>query len=168
MQELLHHFGIDWKLLTAQAVNFAILVFVLTKFAYRPILRMLSARRREIEEGHAFAKEAKEELRRVAEKEELVLEAARGRALAIVTDAEATAKERTAAIAEGAARRGETIIADAKRAIAEERAKMDEAVYAGAEELVRLGLTRVLGKLPTDERDRPLIEEALRELKNAV
>ncbi|MEK7108778.1 MAG: F0F1 ATP synthase subunit B [Patescibacteria group bacterium] len=168
MQELIHHFGIDWKLLAAQAANFAILVFLLTKFAYRPIMRMLSARKREIEGGLRFAEEAKEELTRIAEKKEVVLQEARSKALAIVTDAEATAKERAAAIAAGAVRKSETIISDAKRALAEERAKMDEAVFAGAEELVRLGLARVLGKLPPNERDRPLVEEALRELKKVA
>ena len=168
MGELVSKLGIDWKLLLANTLTFFLVLWILRRFAYRPIMRMLSARKQEIEGGLRFAEEAKEELTRIAEKKEVVLQEARSKALAIVTDAEATAKERAAAIAAGAVRKSETIISDAKRALAEERAKMDEAVFAGAEELVRLGLARVLGKLPPNERDRPLVEEALRELKKVA
>lgn len=58
MSELLHALGIDWKLLIAQVVNFAILAFVLARFAYKPLMRSLSERRGRIERGEAAAKEA--------------------------------------------------------------------------------------------------------------
>ena len=38
MSELLHNFGINGKMLLVQAVNFFILLALLSKFAYRPIL----------------------------------------------------------------------------------------------------------------------------------
>lgn len=41
--------GIDAKLLVAQMVNFLIIVFVLSKILYKPILTMLDKRRKEIE-----------------------------------------------------------------------------------------------------------------------
>ena len=49
MSELFSKLGIDWKLLIAQIINFLVLLFVLYKFAYRPILSMLEKRTKKIE-----------------------------------------------------------------------------------------------------------------------
>lgn len=56
--ELLNALGIDWKILLAQFVNFAVLVFVLWKFAYKPIFKFLEDRKNKIEEGIKNAEQA--------------------------------------------------------------------------------------------------------------
>ncbi|HBV01620.1 MAG TPA: ATP synthase F0 subunit B [Candidatus Taylorbacteria bacterium] len=45
MAELFHALGIEWPILIAQVVNFAILLVVLWKFVYTPVMRLLDARR---------------------------------------------------------------------------------------------------------------------------
>lgn len=165
MSELIKHFGIDWKLLLAQAVNFFILLFLLKKFAYGPILKILRKRREEIEGGLKASKEAKERLARAEELKEETLQKARGEALAIVAQAEKIAKVKQEEIVQEANKKVETIVADAKNVIAEEKAKMGDEVYQNAQELVKLGLEKVLGRMPIKERDEILIQEALRELK---
>ncbi len=45
MSELLHALGIDWHILLAQILNFAILLAVLGKFVYKPVMKMLDERR---------------------------------------------------------------------------------------------------------------------------
>ena len=44
MQQLLSAFGINWSLLLAQAVNFAIVIVALWYFLYKPVLAMLAKR----------------------------------------------------------------------------------------------------------------------------
>jgi F-type H+-transporting ATPase subunit b len=56
MQDLLSQFGINWTLLVAQMVNFAILVWVLSRFVYKPVIRILDERRERIENSLAQAK----------------------------------------------------------------------------------------------------------------
>ena len=51
MEEIIKTFHIDWKLLIAQAVNFAIVVFALYKFAYKPLLKTMNERTAKIEQG---------------------------------------------------------------------------------------------------------------------
>lgn len=165
MQELVHNFGVDWRLLLAQAVNFGVLAFLLAKFAYRPILNILKKRRDEIERGVRFTKNAEETLGRADRMSEEKLIAAQQEALAIVTVAEETARVRKEEIAAEAMLKSEAIMADARRVIAQEKAKMSEAAYADAEGLVRSGIARVLGKMPVRDRDSELIREALTELK---
>jgi len=42
---------IDWKILIAQIINFAILFFILKKFLYRPFFDLLEQRRKKIQAG---------------------------------------------------------------------------------------------------------------------
>lgn len=63
--ELIHKLGIDWKLLLAQVVNFFILLAVLYKFVYKPVLEMLEKRSRTIEKGIHDAKAAEERLLKI-------------------------------------------------------------------------------------------------------
>ena len=62
MAELAEQLGLDWKLLLSQAVNFLLLLFLLRKFAYLPLLKILKERRARIEEGLAKATEADKRL----------------------------------------------------------------------------------------------------------
>jgi len=167
LSELITHFGIDWKLLLAQAVNFLILLVVLKKFAYGPILKILRKRREEIAKGLKFTQEAKERLEKIGEEREVVLKESRIEALQIVSNAERTAKTRQEEIVKEAARKSEAVVLEAKRAIVEEKAKMGEQVYKETRGLVRTALARVLGKMPSDDRDDVLVSEALKELKSA-
>jgi len=43
----------DWSTFALQTVNFAILVWLLHRFLYRPVLRLLDARRAEIDKQYA-------------------------------------------------------------------------------------------------------------------
>ncbi len=56
MSELIHSLGISWPVMVAQVVNFAILLFVLGKFVYAPVMKMLDERR----EGVKLALEREE------------------------------------------------------------------------------------------------------------
>jgi len=58
MEELISTFHIEWQLIIAQLVNFAIVLFVLWKFAYNPILKTLNDRTKKIEKGVKDAEDA--------------------------------------------------------------------------------------------------------------
>ena len=138
MSELIRQFGVDWKLLLAQAVNFSLLIFLLSKFAYRPILAMLKKRREDIEKGIRFTREAEETAR--TRKDEIALEAVK---------------------------KSEQIVEEARRAIRQEKAKMMERAYMEAEGMMRTGIAAVLGRMPAEKRDADLIREAVSQLKTA-
>ena len=165
MSELIKQFGVDWRLLLAQALNFAVLIFVLAKFVYRPVLAMLKKRRDDIEKGIRFTKAAEESMARMDIERRKKIAEAEADAFKIVSAAENAAKQRKEEIAAEAAKKSEAVVAEARRVIAEEKAKMKDEAYAGAEDLIRAGIARVLGKMPAKDRDAALIREAMRELK---
>jgi len=48
----------DWSTFALQTANFAILVWLLHRFLYRPVLRLLDARRAEIDTSRLLLNEA--------------------------------------------------------------------------------------------------------------
>lgn len=165
MGELVRHFGIDAKLLAAQAVNFGVLLFVLWKFAYRPILGMLRERREGIERGLAMTRDAERRMAGIVELQAEKLREAEGRALAVVSRAEDTAKRQSQLLIAEAGKKGEQMISDAKRVIHEEKGKLREELAKEARELVRDGIATVLLKMPPEPRDRELIDAAMSAMK---
>ena len=165
MSELISKLGIDWRLFLAQVVNFFILLFLLKKFAYKPILAMLAKRRGEIEKGFELRREAEETLKNADKLRDQTLQQARADSLAMVNEAEQAAKKRQEEIVGEAAKKSEAIVQDAKRINGQKKAMMGEEVYVVAHELMRKGLVKVLGKMPHEERDNQLIRDALAELK---
>ncbi|TSC75150.1 MAG: F-type H+-transporting ATPase subunit b [Parcubacteria group bacterium Gr01-1014_33] len=167
MSELIHEFGVDWRLLLAQAINFFVLLYVLKRFAYVPILNMLRKRKGEIEKGIRLRDVAEENLKRIDTLKEETLDQAKTDALAIVSQGVLLAREKKDEILAETAKKSEGIILEAKRMIREEKAKMTEEFVGDAEEIVRLGIARVLGKMPAEKRDQELIHEAMQALKSA-
>lgn len=165
MSELIRNFGIDWRLLLSQAVNFFILLFILKKFAYQPIIAMLKKRREDIEKGIRFTNEAEEKLAKVDVVASERLAETQKRAMSIIKQAEDAAKIKKDEIIGDANKKIEDIVQDSKRMIQEEKAKMGDEVYRGAESLIRSAIAKVLIKMPPHDRDKELIKGALKELK---
>lgn len=61
--------GINAVQLLAQAVNFGIILFILKKFLYKPVLSMLDKRKQTIEENIKLQADLGEKLTRLSEKE---------------------------------------------------------------------------------------------------
>ncbi len=76
MEQILAVFGIDWRILIVQIINFSILLFVLWYLLYRPLVAMVENRRAQIIEGVAKAERADAALRDAdAKKAELITKA---------------------------------------------------------------------------------------------
>jgi F-type H+-transporting ATPase subunit b len=76
MEEITKVFGIDWRLFIIQAINFGLVVFLLSKFLYKPILNVIEERRNIITKGLDDAKLAEQNLQNsIEQKNKLVSEA---------------------------------------------------------------------------------------------
>ncbi len=145
MDQLLAAFGIDWKLLLAQGINFAIVLGVLSYFLYRPALRVIDARREKIAAGVRAAEEADARLAEAdAKKGEIVGMAVR-EAEGIVAAARNRAEERAGEIVENANLRADTLLKEAsdraeeakRRAIKESEREITRAALLAAEKILR-------------------------------
>ncbi|MEX0916681.1 MAG: F0F1 ATP synthase subunit B [Candidatus Spechtbacterales bacterium] len=87
MSELLNSLHIQWQLIAAQAVNFFLLAFILTKVAYKPLMSALNNRRETIEASLQKAADIEEQMAKFREYHEEQLVKARDEAQAIITEA---------------------------------------------------------------------------------
>ncbi len=114
MDALFSAFGIDWKVLLAQSVNFGVLLVGLTYFLYKPILKLLKERQEIIAKGVKDAEEAGKKAKEIeAEKNEVLAQAARD-AESAVTKGVSQGKTERAQIIERAQTQSDTILSDAR------------------------------------------------------
>lgn len=159
MAELIHQLGIDWKLLLAQVVNFLILLFLLKKFLYRPIIELLAKRRKAVEESAANTEKIAQELGAIESRKMTEIERAKKEADAIVQEAKRQAGTRQAEMLKEAELRIEKLLADAKKRAIEERAKMMGEIRDEVSDLVFLATEKVLReRLPREAHERFVTE----------
>jgi len=91
--EVLSKFGINPVLLVAQIVNFLIILFIVKKYALKPILKMLKDRETTIKNGLQQAEDAKKLLEDTAEKERDVLKKAHTQARELLDEAKKDGEE---------------------------------------------------------------------------
>ncbi len=90
---LISQLGIDWKLLTAQIVNFTILLLILKKFLYMPVLDMLHKRSNVIAKSIQEAKKIEEDCRKLEADKEKEMSEARIKAKNIISEAAGLAEK---------------------------------------------------------------------------
>lgn len=146
MQEILNTFGIDWRLLLINAINFALVLGVLWYFLYTPLLRMLESRRQKVVQGVKDAEQAKQTLEGIKKSRSGVLAAAGKEADDVLAHARrAAVKKEKEILAHGevvAAR----IVGEAER---EAKELKEHAITESREEvakLVVLGIEKVMIK----------------------
>ncbi len=90
-QGIVTTFGVDWSHLLAQIASFCIVCFILYRFAYRPVLKMLEVRRQQIALGQAKAERIEAELARIEAQRQEVLAQANAQANTFIEEARAAA-----------------------------------------------------------------------------
>jgi F-type H+-transporting ATPase subunit b len=84
MQEIVHAFGIDWRLIVIQVFNFAILMGVLWYFLYTPVLKLITDRESKIKKGVTDAEDAEKALKDADTERNRIVKEAHGEASMIV------------------------------------------------------------------------------------
>mgnify|MGYP001605190798 CR=1 FL=1 len=165
MGELIAKLGLDWRLLLAQAVNFGILVAVLTWAVYRPLLKVMAERRARIERGLADAEAARHKLEEFERWKQEQLREFRRQADAILTaanqQAEATIR---AAVSQAAATAAKTI-QQAKLTIAAEKEQMLRDLQGQLADLVVEASAKVLPGSISQQQRRQLVDDAIAAVK---
>jgi len=158
-------FGVDWKSLIAQFVNFAILMFILYKLAYKPLLKFMKDRTEAIARGVENAKQAKELLSNTKSEEEKILLAARKEAAAIVESARAAAEKQAAGIIAQAKNEVIRVVADGKEALAIERSNMLSQVKKDVINMVVASTEKILQGVVNEEVDQAWLKQKLAKVK---
>ena len=161
MEALIGTFHIDYKILIAQIVNFSIVLFVLYKFAYGPLVKVMNDRTEKIEKGLKDAQEANKKLTETEEREKEVLGKARKEAQAIIESAEKTALKNKDELLAEAKKKSEEILENAKRQIEDEKVKMISEIKSEIADLVVAATGKVIDEKMDKSKDDAIIKKAI-------
>lgn len=135
--EVLHAFSIDWKILVIQLFNFALILWVLRRFLYRPVMRMIDERSARIAQGLKDADDARVAKEKVAAQKDDIILAARAEGAAIVESLRKDALEKERKLSHEAEERRTALMMDAKKNAEEER---DHVLRESEKEVARLAV----------------------------
>ncbi len=124
--EILNQFGINPILLLAQVVNFLVLLFILKKFLYKPILKVLEERKKKIEESLKNAEEIEKRLLETEEEKDKVLLKASSEAQKLLDDTKKELEAMKTEMELRAKQQAELIIKKGEEAARAEVARMEQ------------------------------------------
>jgi F-type H+-transporting ATPase subunit b len=156
--------GINLKIFIAQLVNFTVVLLVLWKWAYKPIVRLLDERQHKIEKSVKDAQEIEQRLSRLSGEREEVLIAARQEAKARVEEALAGAEGRRQEILEKTKGEVERVIAQGKQQLAQEREAMMRDARKELAEIVVEASRKIVASEINEKKAASLAEEVIRKM----
>ncbi len=166
--DILNKFGIQPVLLLAQIVNFLVILFVLKKFFYKPIVKMLDDRKKKIEESLKNADLIEEKLAQTEEKSAAILESARKNAEDLMADAKAEAQRIADAAAVEARASTEETLKKAMEQIQTEREKMQKDLENQTLDLVVATVKKVLGRTLKDSEKKALTAKSISQITKSI
>lgn len=151
-------------LLFWSAVSFAILLFLLKRYAFPAITEILDARERTITENLAKAERARKDAEQLLAEYQAKLKAAQQDATAMIDQARKQAQQ----VAEDNQRRvkedTDRMLATAREEMARERVRVSKELKDQAVELVMAASERILKRSLTDADQKRLVKEAIDQL----
>lgn len=166
--EFANQFGFNTNLILAQAVNFAIVAFLLYRFAIKPIAATLDERQQKIADGLQYAEEMKTQLAEAErERAEKIKQAALD-AQKILTESREQSKEMIEQKTQEASAQAEAIIRKASEATELERQKMLSDVRQEVARLVVATSSKVLSRDLSDSEKQTFSDSAAKELAGSA
>ena len=149
-----------WTILT-----FLLLLFVLAKFAWKPLLKMLSDREELIRSSLEDAEKAKEKLEKLNAEGEAIINQARSEAQSILSEGKAAVSKLKDETLDVAKEQAKQIASEAEKQINIEK---DKAIAEIKSEVVNLSMSiaeKLINKNISPEDNKALIDESLSSVK---
>ena len=161
---MLETLGVRWPEFIASLINFSIVLFVLWRFAYKPIFEMLAARRQKIADSVANAEKIKTELARTEAERQKILTQAGDQANKLIDEARQAAARVRETETQKAIAAAEQIVAKAREVAAQDHARMLSELKREVGRLVVQTTATVTGKILTPDDQQRLAKETENQL----
>ena len=149
-------------------VCFLIALYVLKRYAFGPIQKLIDERQQRIRRALEEADNARDEARRLLEEHRALIGKARGQAEEILAEARKVADAQRERVKEETEADRRRRLEETRRQIEAETHRALEQIRAEVAELTLLAASKVTGKALDDADHRRLIDEAIHELDFSV
>ncbi len=154
-------FGLHGPLLVAQVINFFLVIWVLKKFAFGPIQKMLEERRSRIADGEAKLIEIQRQLAESEKTTAAAIAKANEEAQRMVEEAKQGAILFSEQKSQEAISQAQAILTKAEAAAKADRDRLQTELKREFGRLIAATTSQVTGKVLTDDDQRRINEEAL-------
>ncbi len=164
MDSLISTFHIDWQIILAQLVNFAIVFFVLYRFALKPLKKLMDERSQTIASGLQNA-EKQEELLKASQLEyDKTLTKARAEAQEIMKEVKKDADLKRAELLEKAQGEVSVMIANGKKQLESDKTKMLEDAKKEIVSIIMSATEKIVGESITGKVEQKLVEDSIKNI----
>jgi len=146
--------------------TFLVLLFLLSKFAWRPLLQALESRRQLIEKSLSDADQAKQELEQVQQESNRIVAKARADADAIIANSRTDAAKLQEELREKARTEADGIIKNAERQIQQQTDRSLSQIREEAVDLSLMIASKLIQRNLSKEDNDALIESALKQIRH--
>lgn len=157
--------GLKTDVFIAQLVNFLIILFVLWRWAYKPLLKVLEDREVRIKKGLEDAEAAGARLADIEKEHADVLRTARDEAAGIIKQAHGLGEEKREELLAKSREEISKLVTDARKKIAEERAEAAEQLKKEISSLVIATAEIVLKEKIDGKKDAVIMEKTVKKVK---
>lgn len=157
--------GIDLKTLLIQAVNFFILLFLLWKFAYKPILKMLNERTEKIDQSLKMAQENQKKAEQLENQIKEATEKNRQQAKAMLDESRQVAETIKKKIKEEAHQEADQLMKMAETRLKQQKEELKEELRRDMAKLVMAATEKLLPKTLDGKSQKELLRESIKEVE---
>jgi F-type H+-transporting ATPase subunit b len=151
--------------LVIELLGFLVMLGILARWVYPPIIRAAEARQKQVADQLAAAEKARQEAERLRAGSENEMQQARVEAQRIIEAANRSGDRLRQEAQQRAQEEGQRIVEQAHKEIEAERQRAIQAIRTEAADLVVEATRRVLGESLDGERHRKLIDEAIAQVQ---
>jgi F-type H+-transporting ATPase subunit b len=165
MPEVFEKLGIETNLLVAQAVNFILLLIILQKLAYKPVLKMLQDRSDRIEKSLKQAKKIEEELKSTEETKIAEIKKAKEEAQKIIKEAYEMSEKKSQESIEKTKNKTQEIVEKAKQEI---RTEKEKSILEARREIADISILiakKIIGSNIDENKQKEIVSGVLSKIK---
>lgn len=156
--------GINGNIFIAQLVNFLIVLLVLWKFAYKPLVKMLDARSERIEKSMKDAEHVEKRVAALEDERKAVIAEARAESAKLMEMARTDAESMKADTIEKAKREVERVVVHGKAQLKAEQETMMREARKELADIAVAAARRILAEGVDEKKAHSLAEEVIRKM----
>jgi F-type H+-transporting ATPase subunit b len=159
--------GIDWKIIIVQVINFGLLVFVLNKFLYKPVLNAINKKNKEFSDIEDGKEDVEKQKKTLDQERERLMKAVQAEKREILKDARLDAGKLKKEALEKAEKQSRSLLEKAKKDVEAEKKTLKKNYEKAVLESSFAIAQKVIGN-KVDKKDVKAAHSSLGQIKSQL
>ncbi len=160
--QILGNLGFDWRVALANLANFLVIVWILKRFAFKPIEKIIKERKSKIEKGVEDAEKASSELQMAEQTSQKTVTEARSQANKIIAEAQKQSEKIISESKITQEEQAKQIMTDTDKSILQKKQKMMGDLKNELADLVVATTKKFLKEDMTKEKQEEIIKKLIK------